>query len=302
MTRGGIRKPYCGDRTLELDKTNIAIRERTYPDILDLALRVVRAHAGPLVVALCAGALPFALLNHWLLAGYLESRLDVDFPHQYLAGVLLLTAWQMPLAGAPATLYLGEALFTRRPRPGQVVRGLRDAAGQLLVYQVLARGWLVPVALWAPAPLAVLAVLALMVFWPYLFTWRPYLNEVVLLERNPLRAPARGAMTTRRRSRILHGGQAGDLFARWLGALGVGVLLFGALWWSMWFGRVLLLAEPEWGAAMWTWCFHLALWTVVGYFTVVRFLSYLDLRIRREGWEVELLVRAEQARLTRQLT
>ena len=41
------------------------------------------------------------------------------------------------------------------------------------------------------------------------------------------------------------------------------------------------------------------LWLVLGGFAVVRYLSYLDLRIRREGWEVELLVRAEEARQKR---
>jgi hypothetical protein len=35
--------------------------------------------------------------------------------------------------------------------------------------------------------------------------------------------------------------------------------------------------------------------------SVVRFLSYLDLRIRHEGWEVELRMRAEGAQLVRQL-
>ena len=34
---------------------------------------------------------------------------------------------------------------------------------------------------------------------------------------------------------------------------------------------------------------------------VVRFLSYLDLRIRHEGWEVELLMRAEALRLATQM-
>ena len=43
-----------------------------------------------------------------------------------------------------------------------------------------------------------------------------------------------------------------------------------------------------------------AMWTVAAFFAVVRYLSYLDLRIRREGWEVELQVRAEAERLTRQ--
>jgi hypothetical protein len=43
------------------------------------------------------------------------------------------------------------------------------------------------------------------------------------------------------------------------------------------------------------------LWLVVAFLAVVRFLSYLDLRIRHEGWEVELLMRAESLRLTMQL-
>ena len=38
-----------------------------------------------------------------------------------------------------------------------------------------------------------------------------------------------------------------------------------------------------------------------GFFRVVRFLSYLDLRIRHEGWEVELLMRAESLRLGMQV-
>ena len=44
-------------------------------------------------------------------------------------------------------------------------------------------------------------------------------------------------------------------------------------------------------------CWPLALWIVVMFMTVLRFLCYLDLRIRQEGWEVELLLRAEAAKL-----
>jgi hypothetical protein len=39
------------------------------------------------------------------------------------------------------------------------------------------------------------------------------------------------------------------------------------------------------------------LWLVVMFLAVVRFLSYLDLRIKHEGWEVELLMKAEALRL-----
>ena len=39
----------------------------------------------------------------------------------------------------------------------------------------------------------------------------------------------------------------------------------------------------------------MAMWVVVVFSTVFRFLNYLDIRIRREGWEVELKVQAAVA-------
>ncbi len=41
----------------------------------------------------------------------------------------------------------------------------------------------------------------------------------------------------------------------------------------------------------------IAVWVTVGFTAVARFLAYLDLRIRREGWEVELAMRAEGIRM-----
>ncbi len=287
---------------MELDKTTIAIRERSYPDILDLALHVARAYAGPLLLATAVGVVPMALLNHWLLADYLEFDNELGVPFEYLLYMLLLITWEMPLAAAPATLYLGESLFSHRPEIRKIAANLRRAVWQLLLYQVVWRGWLVAVVMWAPMPLAVLAGMGLCVLWPYLYIWRPYLNEVILLERNPMRRRGRDALTTARRSRLLHGGWSGELFGRWLGALGVGILLFASLLGTLWVSRVILLTEIEWDTLMWTWYWQIALWIVAGYFTVARFLSYLDLRIRREGWEVELAMRAEEVRLTRQLT
>jgi len=70
--------------------------------------------------------------------------------------------------------------------------------------------------------------------------------------------------------------------------------LVGFLW-------ALASGQWEWSflKPMFTFYFQLSIWIVVCYFTVVRFLNYLDLRIRREGWEVELWMRAERARLVR---
>src|SRR5690606_11955454 len=101
------------------------------------------------------------------------------------------------------------------------------------------------------------------------------------------------------RSRNLHSNSGGELFGRWLLATGVGVVLTLAIG----FGIERLLIEIG-GVEIDDrlrnrFIYPFAMWLVVGWMAVVRFLAYLDLRIRREGWEVELLMRAEAARLRR---
>jgi hypothetical protein len=39
------------------------------------------------------------------------------------------------------------------------------------------------------------------------------------------------------------------------------------------------------------WQFQLPIWLVVAFFAIVRFLAYIDQRIRLEGWEIELRLR-----------
>jgi len=276
---------------LQLDKTRIAVRERAYVDILDLALRVVRVHAGPLVVAFAAGVVPMMLLNGWLLSGYARYDFEWSFPLVYPFYIVLLIFLEAPLATAPATLYLGKATFTDRPQPREILREFRESLAQLLVYQGLLRVWHV--------------------------RWT-YLNEVILLDRNPMRRRAGGGMSTLERSRVLHKAQNVDAAGCGGPALIVGAMLCVAVWSSIFIVRGMLLGEWGLGGFLWalfsgqwewrflrpmfTLYFPLSLWIVVCYFTVVRFLAYLDLRIRREGWEVELRLRAERARLIRYWT
>jgi hypothetical protein len=260
--------------TLQFDNTRIAVRERAYVDVLDLALRVTRIYAGHLLAALAAGIVPVALLNWWLLSGLGNLELDPLFPLDYMFCMVLLVLFEAPLATAPATLYLGKAVFTERPDPREIAQEFRRSLAQLLLCQVLLRLW-------------------------YL-RWS-YLNEVILLERNRLWRRKGGGESTLERARVLHSGEGGDLVARAFLVIVVGGLLFASIWLSMYSVRVILLGqwEGEFDRPMYTFYFQLALWIVVAYFTVVRFLSYLDLRIRREGWEVELIMRAERARLVR---
>lgn len=257
---------------MRLDQTRIAIRERSYLEILDLALHVIRTRAGGLLLALLAGGVPLAFFNHWLLAGYLDDFFEFDVPFRYLLLMLLLVFWEIPIATAPLTLYLGHVLFAERPVPRRIALEWLQSLPQLFLFQVLLR------------PLSAL--------------FRPFLNEVILLERNPLRAKDASGRSTRQRSRTLHRGDL-DPLGRGLGALCLGTLLFGSFFGSLGLLQSLLLGQWEWELSAYTLLFPLALWLVVGYFAVARFLCYLDVRIRREGWEVELSMRAEAARLKR---
>lgn len=270
-----------------LDHTHIAVRERNFMEVLDLAVQVVRRHWLGLTIALAVGTIPTAFVNHLLLRGYIDPNEIYDETNAYSLWLIALMVLETPVATAPITLYLGQATFHQEIRPPDLVRSFFRTLPQMLWFQGFLRifsaalfgvGFLIPC------------------------IWWPYLSEVVLLERNPMfsrKTPSRkdGLLTTWRRSRNLHRHSSGDLFSRWLGSVGVGCVLIGSLSWGIY---------STLGALLGTWptertliIFYIPLvgWIVMGFFAVVRFLAYLDLRIRREGWEVELTMRAEAARL-----
>jgi hypothetical protein len=144
--------------------------------------------------------------------------------------------------------------------------------------------------------------------------FRPYINEIILLEKNPLLAGKSAAITVAKRSSHLHGAYSGDLFVRWFATASVCLLLVclavytaglteGFLF-SKWPLRLsiedgIIVSDIDWIDLHVL--YPLCLWLVVTFLAVIRFLSYLDLRIRHEGWEVELLMRAEAVRLGTQL-
>lgn len=266
---------------MRIDQARIAIRERSWLDNLDLALHVIRAHAGAVLVAALVGALPMAIVNFAIVNFAYGTQLaeEAGFDAFVLATVLVMI--EAPLATAPLTLYLGQALFLEKPSVKEIARHFLACLPQLLLFQVIVRAVLiVPFVTW---------------FIPY-GLW-PYLNEVILLERNPL-VSRPGQLSTMKRNSLLHRGNSGDYLVRGLAAGLLSLALVLALWvtqdmtlsWLFgfhqgWTGEVVSLQS--------------VLWIVATYFTVARFLAYLDQRIRGEGWEVELFLRAQREWLTR---
>lgn len=250
---------------LAMDRTLVQIRERSFLGLLDLALVVVRCRPVTLGLTALTGVAPWVALNAWLVARNPELEPIL---------LLLLVALEAPVATAPLTMMLGGLMFGERPTVGQILGSLFRNAPALLVYQGLLRGLLMMTGFFSPLIPARLG----------------FLNEVILLERGRW-------LSAVRRSAALCGDQGGALFGRWLAQGVFGAMFVGAFWVAsasgleMLAGGDLTWEEPEW-AALTGLRAQVGIWIAVAFFAVVRFLTYMDQRIRLEGWEVELRLRA----------
>ncbi len=298
---------------MQLDRTQITIRERGLLDILDLGLRVMWVYVGPLLAAVALGIGPLLLLNAWLLADAIPDpdQFDtndwygqqeyVDAITRYAFCLLLLFAWQIPLATAPLTLYLGTAVFEDKPSFPGLWKTYWEMFPQFFFSRVVLRAlWLLPAFLILLSDTTGMYVLGMFLL-PLPFLIRPYASEVILLERNPMRSARPETVTTTRRNRMLHAQSGSDLFGRWALVFLACVVWVYALWFAVEYMLKTLTGQEPHDWTNYGWILPCVMWFVVVYAAVVRFLSYLDLRIRREGWEVELRLRAEGNRLARQL-
>jgi hypothetical protein len=308
---------------VQLDKTRIAIRERDLPELLDISLHVLRVYARPLLLTFALLAVPLALLNQYLIGWTADIDYRDEVPWNYLLWMSLFVLIEAPLASLFATAYLGEAMFHEQPRMRDVIWGVfkRPPGRSWLEAPWVGVMWCI-VILRGPAAAIFLAYTldpfeeppAVQLVFLFLIglgaaairAMRPYIVEIVLLERNPLgltksRGKPDDALRTTigQRSATLHGTSGGDLIGRWIGTAAAAAALVLAVQCTFWFFMGIFLNTWSWGPVMTEVFAPLSMWLVACYFTVVRFLSYLDLRIRTEGWEVELRLRAEAGRLSR---
>lgn len=257
---------------MNIDRTTIAVRERSLFELFDLALLVVWRHFWQVLTLMAISSAPFVVFNWWLLSGHELDQWWTWYP------LLLLLAVQSPFVTAPLTAYLGTALFDQRPRIGMALLQALATWWQLLLIG-LYRGLL--------ALLPVLLVLS-----------PPHAVEVAMLERGRLRATWRRANALREAwsgEWILHLLVAAPLFV-----IGVTCLIDAVLM----INSVLAHAEIDWAEENWrhynpgsSWAPHVASWVMLTYLAAVRFLSYIDLRTRREGWAVDLALRRAAERL-----
>ena len=257
---------------MNLDLMTIAVRRRTLAELYDLALLVLRRHLLPLATLAVLGALPWVLLDAWLLSGMSEPAMA-----WYLLTILAVA--QAPLATGAITAYLGEAMFNPRP---SVRLALSTAAKRW--------GFLVQIGLMY----GVLACLPVL-----LFLAPPHAVAVAVLENQ-------SGSAAWKRAHALRIAWATAWPTHLMMAAGVVVatlvMLVGTL---NALAQVLTSAKamPDWedllprldpGQSVLP---IAAFFAALAYLSVVHFLAYLDLRTDREGWDIDLALRRVADRL-----
>ncbi len=280
---------------MQLDRTRIVIRERNAMDLLDLSLRVMRIYIVPIMAAAGIVIIPLALVNEFLLRQLVADELSQYTIPQYIVAMSQLVYLEAPVATAADTVFLGRMMFLQETDLRSIVGEIWALRGRLFWTQFVLRGVVAAfvigfISLGEPDFINLLWIVVVVV--GLLRMARPFINEIVLLERNPLQSRDEAKITIGRRSSRLHGPSSGDLFARSMLVMPVLMTVVASVAFTFWFVQGLLTNVWLWGHVMTRVFIPLSMWIVAIYASVLRFLNYLDLRIRREGWEVELRVRA----------
>lgn len=296
---------------MQFDQTQISIRERGPLETLDLALHVTRRYAWPLLVTMACGVVPLMLLNYLLIGwmgrveyGQFMTGEDMWSVFRYAYDMSVLVFLEVQLASVFATRFIGQAVFWERPKLRDVVSSVLKTTPALFVWQAVTRGpffaWLLLAFMDHRTEFTFREGLAL----PLVVAWsafiraiHPFMSEIIALEGNPSFSKNPQVVTIWRRTGMLHSSMSGDLMIRWIGAAVVGCLLSCAVFGTFLFMSGVFLNDWLVGPILMHLAFPISLWLVASYMTVYRFLSYLDTRIRTEGWEVELRMRAEANRL-----
>ena len=240
-----------------MEKTLVQIRERSLIDLFDLSLVVIRRRPWPIGLSALAGVVPFYLLN-LLLFSVSEQETE--------GWALLLWLIEAPFAFAPLTVVLGQMMF------GQ------DVTFRIVAGRVISRFF---------ALIITHGFLRYVLFF-FIPTRLAFANAILLLERGKLtRLLSRGGDLVNARQ--------GELFLVLMGQM---LLTYAAVpLFNLGYSRLrqIFMAESmtfdlDITSQLSSWLVQVPIWGCAFFFTVVRFLIYIDQRIRLEGWEVRLRI------------
>lgn len=294
---------------MQLDRTFIGIRQRSVLEVWDLTLLVIRRYFGPLFWLFLIGALPWIIINHLLTMWMVSDDYYSDHaPWFYWVNACLVIS-QAQVGTFLMSHYLGQAMFSAQPAWRDSTRAVRKMKTKFFF------GWLHLVNRMVLPILGLVAILFLlvddeinpflagmvlpiMVFIGLIVRARtPYLSEILLLEEAPRKSDSARLQSYSSRSKNLLQAPGADFFVKFALAALVGLGLSLAIYESFCLLDSVLglqsIASSNLNFIYW----QISLWIAAALVAVNRFLSYIDLRIRTEGWAVRLRLMAEEKRM-----
>ena len=292
---------------MNLDHTYIAIRRRSILEIVDLSFHVIREYFLPLSVLWMVGIAPFLLINYFLIGWLGLDYYDTENITLYFFLTSLLVIVQSQVATLPITIFLGKSMFEQNPGVWQTIVATiktnlfiiwTHGILRMVIPAILLTMLINPQASDVTAIAATLWLSIMVGFAVLIRVIRPFASEILCLEKTPVLQKKEGQITYGVRSFSLHRAASGELHGRGFILLSfiVAPLTLTILGTLLTIDSTLNLTTDyeTLPAVIYG---PLACWLMAGIMAVVRFLSYIDIRIRQEGWEVELRLRAEAMRM-----
>ena len=296
---------------MKFDETRVTIRERSWLEILDLALRLYAEYWRLLSVTFLLAALPLAVANDLLVVRLMDFQWEED-PYAENVKFIFITSVlvfiQAPLASVFTTMLLGRIMFLQSPDLGSLVKQVFNLSPRWLISQGLMRGSLLSLLFFigmsankADTRMTIFTSLTMLaVYLALLRSVRPFLIEVILLERPRYWSGRSDSLSLYQRMQKLHLVDMGDLIVRFIASGIFAMVLSAVIFQILWFVSWVVDGQTAWGPFLTRFCVPTAMWMTAAFFSVVRFLGYLDRRTRNEGWSVSLQLRAESQRLAQQ--
>jgi len=264
---------------IQLDKHSIAIRKRSVGELFDLTLAMFRTEGLNILFWFSIFLVPFTFFDHFIASQFATNWLTLDNEEEawyvvYVLMFIFLIHVQTPFASSMLLVYLGKRVFMRdvKPKKSEVFIAWLEALPQLILYTF----FLLP-----------------------LILIYDNLPEIVVLERAPLFRRKKEQITTFKRLRNFHRDRFGEQFVMFTPLFLFGVVLIPVLIIATAYILYLCVgpfeAYPIFYCSMIT---SVVCWSMMMFLVVFHFLRYINMRIEREGWDVELVFRAERTNLT----
>ena len=294
---------------MRFDQTSIAIRERNSLEVFDLAANVVVRHFRPILFLLVLNATPFILLDYYLVGWMTDVSFSAELSVAYYVAMLTLIVSQAQLGTCLITIFMGRVMFLEEHSVRAVLKQFYGRMTYFLYSQgilrtaafAIAAAWITQADDSEEAYMLVYLGLPAIVFVGLLVRgMRPYVPEVIFLEQTPLKKRT-DLPSLSERSKNLHMLAAGAVSNQFMLMAVIAPLLVFAVHSIFILLDSLLSIRANSEMSMQPFYLLIAAWLVAGFCAVVRFLMYIDIRIRQEGWAVQLKFMTENSLLNQSL-